>query len=46
MDKMIEYRLFDVEMCHNTVCKYEDKEHRTKTFNKQKAFIATSEEVS
>ena len=43
---MIEYRLFDVEMCHNVVCKYEDKEHRAKTFDKHKASIATNEEVS
>lgn len=42
---MIEYNLFDVGMCHNTVAQYKNKQHIPKTFEKTGAKIITDREL-
>ena len=46
VDKLIQYGMFDVEMCHNVVAKYEDKEHSMKSFKKTATAIASRDQVS
>lgn len=45
LEKMGQFRLFNVDMCKHTVAEYVDGDHKIKEFNKTKTKIATDQEV-
>ena len=46
VEKLIQFGLFDSELCAHTVAKYENREHVKKKFVKDKAPIASMADVS
>jgi hypothetical protein len=46
VEKLMEYKLFDPELCSRTAMKFEHNQHSFKEFTKKSTVIATLEEVS